>query len=101
MTLHEAYIKAKVEMEVRAKTKKWGPLRIEGCRDYGDFWGFGIVPLNYDEDDESTWFADRCDITVNKQTGAIGHFTTLMDFDLAMKSKPVPIEQFIEKAAVA
>ncbi|GBU22048.1 hypothetical protein R80B4_01951 [Fibrobacteres bacterium R8-0-B4] len=83
ITLHEAYLKAKSE-----RTKR-GLTRLVDCRDYGDFWGFCFVPENHTPD-------GIADITINKKTGKIGYFNVIMDFDLAERSIPIPIEQFTE-----
>jgi hypothetical protein len=97
MTLHEAYLKAKV------KAEKMGLPHLVGCTDFGDFWGFRFSSLIYDENDEHTWVGGGGYETVNKQTGEIGNFVPLMDFDLFEKGKPIPIEQFaaVPKVAVA
>jgi hypothetical protein len=84
MTLQEAYLKAKREREKRGLT------RLHSCHDYGDFWGFYFVHPTEKMGD------GVADITVNKKTGAIGHFNAIMDLDLSKKSIPISIEQFAE-----
>ncbi|MDR2694377.1 MAG: hypothetical protein LBB74_09230 [Chitinispirillales bacterium] len=83
MTLHEAYLKAKSDAE------KIGFTVFDGCRDFGDFWGFRFEPP-YDIGDGSGYF------TVNKKTGKKGSFNLVMDWDLAEKSVEIPIEQFAD-----
>ena len=87
MTLQDAYRKAKDE------EKKSGRTFFKGCRDYGNFWGFRFFPEGFRFDEPSGGGAD---ITVNKKTGAIGYFIPPMDFDLAEKAIPIPIEHFAE-----
>jgi len=97
MTLYEAYLKAKAQWD------KYGSFRLYSCSDYGDRWGFEFVPSNYDEDDRSTWFGGGGDTTVNKQTGEIGVLVMQRkaDAEIIATGKPISIEQFTERAAVA
>jgi hypothetical protein len=92
MTIYEAYIKAKEE------GKKDGRIYLWGCKDYGDFWGFCFAPAPLGSGDG---FGGLGDITVHKTNGKIGFFYPTINFDLFEKAKPVPLEQFVEKAAVA
>jgi len=89
MTLYEAYL------EAREDAKGDGHTRLTGCWDYGEFWGFGFRPPT---DEEINGIAE---VTVNKETGKISYFIPTMDLDLYRSAKPLPIEQFAERAAVA
>jgi len=89
MDLYDAYLKARDDAKRRNYTL------LTGSWDYGDFWGFLFIPPT---DEELNGIAA---VTVNKETGKIGYFLPQMDFDLYEKAKPIPIEQFAEKAAVA
>lgn len=90
MTLHEAYTKAK------DKAKRKGRVLFTSCRDYGAFWGFMFMPPTYDPNDRLTWVSGEADITVNKNTGAIGEFVPIMDLDLFDKAVSIPVELFTE-----
>jgi len=101
MTLREAYLKVKAHIETDELWKKEGESRLESCSDYGDRWGFCFVPKDYNYEDESTWFGGGGDITVNKQTGEMGALVMHIDADVIATGKPISIEQFFERAAVA
>jgi len=89
MALYEAFLKARDDAKHRDFTV------LTSCADYGDFWGFCFKPQT-DKD-----INGNAIVTVNKKTEKIGYFIPPMDFDLYDKRKPIPIEQFAEKAAVA
>jgi hypothetical protein len=83
MTLHEAYLKAKKYAQA------YDRIRLEDCRDFGDFWGFMFVPLG-EYGDGIGYF------TINKKSGEKSTFNPIMDLDLAEKSILIPVEQFAE-----
>lgn len=83
MTLQEAYLKAKSDGAKRGETL------LTSCNDYGEFWGFYFRPPTDNPD-------GIANITVNKETGAIGYFIPPMNLDLWRKRKPISIEQFAE-----
>jgi len=89
MTLYEAFLKA------RDNAKADGHALLAECADYGDFWGFDFCPQT-----EGDINGDAI-VTVNKKNGTIRYFVPYADLDLYDKRKPIPIEQFAEKAAVA
>jgi len=89
MTLYDAFLKARDD----AKTD--GYTHLTECADYGDFWGFDFCPPAKEDINGDTI------VTVNKKNGAIRYFVPFADLDLYDKRKPIPIEQFADKAAVA
>jgi len=93
MELYDAYLKAREEAK-----KVYGVSLLMACSDYGDFWGFCFNPRPDVDFKELNGVAD---ITVNKKTKEIDYFIPTMDLDLFLKAKPLPIDQFAEKAAVA
>ncbi len=95
MTLFEAYSKANSAAKVQGLTQP------RGCKDFGDFWGFVFMPPTYDPDNIKTHIGGNGYITINKESGLLGHFTPVVDLNLFRKGKPVPLDQFVEKAAVA
>jgi len=96
MTLQEAYIKAS------SVAKGKGHTLLTSCKDYGDFWGFGFKPPTFDIDASPEKAINGLGTTtVNKKTGEIGIFIPPMNLDLFKKAKSIPIDQFVEKAAVA
>jgi len=95
MTLHEAYLKAKNNVCARGLTL------LVSCTDYGDFWGFVLMPPTYDKNDKRTWVGGGGNITVNKKNGAIGFLSWPKDIAIFDKGKPISIDEVVEKAAVA
>jgi len=83
MTLQEAYTKAKTEGE------KYGLVRLKELLDFGNSWGFLLMPQGED-------VIGPGHITVNKKNGTLRNVHPHTDWALYSKSKPISIEQFVE-----
>jgi len=93
MTLHEAYAKAK------AKREEDGCVYLWWCGDYGDFWGFYLAPIPHAPGIRPP--GGLGPITINKITGETGFLSWPKDIDILKNAKLIPIDQFVERAAVA